>query len=80
MAPIWMHIEHGTRPGCGMGTPKCEDYDEAFFPELIPEREADLIDLYYIQQKKQSEIAEIQTVTLSAVTHRLDRDLKCTRR
>lgn len=60
MGPIWMHIEHGTRPGCGHGTPVCEDYDEAFFPELIPEREVDLIDLN-IQKKKQKPPPPVDT-------------------
>jgi len=44
--------------------------------ELIPEREADLIDLYYIQKKKQADIAAIFEVTQAAVSYRLDRGLK----
>lgn len=42
----------------------------------IPEREADLIDLYYIQKKRQADIAEIFGVTQAAISYRLDRGLK----
>lgn len=42
----------------------------------IPEREADLIDLYYIQKKRQADIAEIFGVTQAAISYRLDRGLQ----
>jgi Sigma-70, region 4 len=42
----------------------------------IPEREADLIQLYYIQKKKQADIAVIFGVTQAAISYRLDRGLK----
>jgi predicted DNA-binding protein YlxM (UPF0122 family) len=44
--------------------------------DLIPPREADLIDLYYIQRKKQADIAEIFEVTQAAVSYRLDRGIQ----
>lgn len=42
----------------------------------IPEREADLIQLYYIQKKRQADIAEIFGVTQAAISYRLDRGLQ----
>ncbi len=42
----------------------------------IPQREADLIHLYYIQKKRQADIAEIFEVTQAAISYRLDRGLQ----
>lgn len=39
----------------------------------IPPREADLIELYYMQQKRQADIAEIFGVTQAAISYRLAR-------
>jgi len=44
--------------------------------DRIPEREADLIYLYYIQKKRQADIAEIFGVTQAAISYRLDRGLQ----
>jgi DNA-directed RNA polymerase specialized sigma24 family protein len=54
------------------------NYEERIGPLLdrIPEREADLIYLYYIQKKRQADIAEIFGVTQAAISYRLDRGLK----
>lgn len=54
------------------------NYENQIKPLLdrLPEREADLIDLYYIQKKRQADIAEIFGVTQAAVSYRLDRGLK----
>jgi predicted XRE-type DNA-binding protein len=54
------------------------DYESRIAPLLnrIPEREADLIYLYYIQKKRQADIAEIFGVTQAAVSYRLDRGLQ----
>lgn len=53
-------------------------YEDRITPLLnrIPEREADLIDLYYIQRKRQADIAEIFGVTQAAISYRLDRGLQ----
>lgn len=42
----------------------------------IPQREADLICLYYIKKKRQADIAEIFQVTQAAISYRLDRGLQ----
>ena len=42
----------------------------------IPEREADLIFLYFIQKKRQADIATIFGVTQAAISYRLDRGLQ----
>lgn len=42
----------------------------------IPAREVDLITMYYIQHKRQADIAEIFGVTQAAISYRLDRGLK----
>lgn len=57
---------------------KGADYDSRIAPLLnrIPEREADLIWLYYIQKKRQADIAEIFEVTQAAISYRLDRGLQ----
>lgn len=54
------------------------DYESRVVPLLnrIPQREADLIYLYYIQKKRQADIAEIFGVTQAAISYRLDRGLQ----
>lgn len=54
------------------------DYETRIAPLLdrIPKREADLIYLYFIQKKKQADIAEIFEVTQAAISYRLDRGLQ----
>lgn len=44
--------------------------------DRIPEREADLIFLYYILKKRQADIAAIFEVTQAAISYRLDRGLQ----
>lgn len=44
--------------------------------DRIPEREADLIYLYYIERKRQADIAQIFNVTQAAISYRLDRGLQ----
>jgi len=44
--------------------------------DRIPAREADLIKLYYIDKKRQTDIAEIFGVTQAAISYRLDRGLQ----
>jgi hypothetical protein len=44
--------------------------------DRIPEREADLIYLYYILKKRQADIAAIFEVTQAAISYRLDRGLQ----
>lgn len=44
--------------------------------DKIPDREADLIYLYYIQKKRQADIAAIFGVTQAAISYRLDRGLQ----
>jgi len=53
-------------------------YEDRIAPLLnrIPQREADLIYLYYIQRKRQADIAEIFGVTQAAISYRLDRGLQ----
>lgn len=55
-----------------------QDYETKIAPllERIPQREADLIYLYYIQKKRQADIAEIFEVTQAAISYRLDRGLQ----
>lgn len=54
------------------------EYDSRIEPLLnrIPQREADLIFLYFIQKKRQADIAEIFGVTQAAISYRLDRGLQ----
>lgn len=54
------------------------DYEAQIEPLLdrIPAREADLIKLYYIDKKRQADIAEIFGVTQAAISYRLDRGLQ----
>lgn len=53
-------------------------YAERIEPLLarIPVRERDLINLYYIQRKRQADMAEIFGVTQAAISYRLDRALQ----
>lgn len=44
--------------------------------DRIPKREADLLYLYFIEKKRQADIAAIFGVTQAAVSYRLDRGLK----
>lgn len=54
------------------------DYENRVAPLLdrIPEREADLIYLYYVCKKRQADIAEIFNVTQAAISYRLDRGIQ----
>jgi len=55
-----------------------EDYEARVAPllERIPEREADLIYLYFVHGKRQADIATIFGVTQAAISYRLDRGIK----
>jgi len=55
-----------------------DDFQSRVEPLLdrIPEREADLIFLYFIQKKRQADIATIFGVTQAAISYRLDRGLQ----
>jgi len=55
-----------------------DDYETVVLPLLdrIPEREADLIYLYYVCKKRQADIAEIFDVTQAAISYRLDRGIQ----
>jgi DNA-directed RNA polymerase specialized sigma24 family protein len=44
--------------------------------DRIPEREADLIEMYYIDHKRQADIAIIFGVTQAAISYRLDRGVQ----
>jgi len=46
------------------------------FISRLPDREIDLIDMYYREGKKQKEIAEFFSVTQGAISHRLSRASK----
>jgi hypothetical protein len=54
------------------------DYESRIMPLLdrIPDREADLIYLYYVRKKRQADIAEIFDVTQAAISYRLDRGIQ----
>lgn len=54
------------------------DYESRIVPLLdrIPQREADLIYLYFIKRKRQADIAAIFEVTQAAISYRLDRGIK----
>lgn len=54
------------------------DYESRIAPLLdrIPQREADLIYLYFIKKKRQADIAAIFEVTQAAISYRLDRGIK----
>lgn len=53
-------------------------YEARIAPLLdrIPQREADLIYLYFVEKKRQADIAVIFNVTQAAISYRLDRGLK----
>jgi predicted DNA-binding protein YlxM (UPF0122 family) len=53
---------------------KFEDFEP--FIQKLPQREIDLIEMYYKEDKKQKEIAEFFGVTQGAVSHRLSRAKK----
>lgn len=54
------------------------DFESRIAPLLdrIPEREADLICLYFIEKKRQADIATIFGVTQAAISYRLDRGIQ----
>jgi DNA-directed RNA polymerase specialized sigma24 family protein len=54
------------------------DYESRIAPLLdrIPDREADLIFLYFIEKKRQADIATIFGVTQAAISYRLDRGIQ----
>jgi predicted XRE-type DNA-binding protein len=54
------------------------DYESRIAPLLdrIPDREADLIYLYFIEKKRQADIATIFGVTQAAISYRLDRGIQ----
>ena len=54
------------------------DYETLIKPLLdrIPEREADLITLYFLHKKRQADIASIFGVTQAAISYRLDRGIQ----
>jgi DNA-directed RNA polymerase specialized sigma24 family protein len=54
------------------------DYESQIAPLLdrIPDKEADLIYLYFIQRKRQLDIATIFGITQAAVSYRLERGIK----
>lgn len=56
-------------------TPSYEAMIEPLLP-MIPKREADLIHMYFIQKKRQADIAIIFGVTQAAVSYRLDRGVQ----
>ena len=54
-----------------------ENYEKvALLLDRIPKREADLLYLYFIEKKRQADIAAIFEVTQAAISYRLDRGLK----
>lgn len=54
-----------------------ENFDKVnLLLDRIPKREADLLYLYFIEKKRQADIAAIFDVTQAAVSYRLDRGLK----
>jgi len=55
-----------------------EDIESKIEPllERIPEREADLILMYFVHGKRQADIAAIFGVTQAAISYRLDRGIK----
>jgi hypothetical protein len=55
-----------------------DDYETRIMPLLdrIPDREADLIYLYYVRKKRQADIAAIFNVTQAAISYRLDRGIQ----
>lgn len=55
-----------------------DDYETRIAPllDLIPPKEADLIELYYVCKKRQADIAEMFDVTQAAISYRLDRGIQ----
>jgi len=55
-----------------------ENFEDRIEPllERIPEREADLILMYFVHEKRQADIASIFGVTQAAISYRLDRGIK----
>lgn len=55
-----------------------DSFDNRVAPLLdrIPEREADLITMYFVHDKRQADIAVIFGVTQAAISYRLDRGIK----
>jgi len=53
-------------------------YEAQIVPLLprIPPREADLIEMYFLQKKRQADIAHIFGVTQAAISYRLDRGIQ----
>jgi len=66
--------EEGDEPTSFLTTENFEKV--ALLLDRIPKREADLLYLYFIEKKRQTDIAEIFDVTQAAVSYRLDRGLK----
>lgn len=60
---------------CG-GQPLFRFEDFQPFLDRIPQREVDLIEMYYREEKKQKEIADFFGVTQGAISHRLSRARK----
>lgn len=59
-----------------LSTSKFTFEDVQPFLDRLPQREFDLIEMYYRDQKKQKEIAEFFGVTQGAISHRLSRARK----
>lgn len=57
---------------------KGQDFHERIEPLLdrIPEKEADIIQLYFLNEKRQADIAEIFGVTQAAISYRLARGIR----
>lgn len=55
-----------------------ENYESNVLPLLdrIPDREADIIELYFLHRKRQADIATIFGITQAAVSYRLGRGIK----
>lgn len=55
-----------------------DTYESTIVPllERIPEKEADLIYLYYVCKKRQADIAELFSCTQAAISYRLDRGIQ----
>jgi predicted transcriptional regulator len=62
----------------GAGSDRNLFHFEDFSPfiQKLPQREIDLIEMYYREEKKQKEIAEFFGVTQGAISHRLSRAIK----
>lgn len=55
-----------------------DDYETKILPllDLIPHREADLIELYYVGKKRQADLATIFSVTQAAISYSLGRGIQ----